>query len=713
MTQERRLGRRKRLRRRLPYSLLALTLTFSSLLLTTVLVSAADSDLDPTFDGDGIVTTDNMEVDQINDIVIQPDGKIVAAGHSGIFRETIREPVTMMVARYNTDGSLDQTFGNGGIVTHGFGTFSRAWAVALQTDGKIVVGGRGGFLDRSEFFMLRYNPDGSLDSTFGVGGGVLTTIGDFSQIQDLVILADGKIFAAGEARLAGQPFVTFVPTLARYNTDGSLDFTFDGDGVAQITPPGFPDVTAPFLGAIALQPDQKIVATGTCPMDQTIKFCVARYNPDSSLDVTFDGDGIVTTEFKPDGGGFGEGVSIQPDGKIVTAGASFGGGQNETVMARYNADGSLDTSFDGDGRVIIPNVVQFRIENLALQQNGQIVTVGDGFGFNQFMTVARHNSDGSIDLSFGNGGIVTTSAGTGNSGARAVAVQTDGRIVVGGFGNNSFGNAEDDFKTLSDFAVVRYGERAANQAPVVTMTGPASGSVFAVNTPVNFTGTFTDDTNDLHSIFWRLIAVPQPGPAVVPVSQATPGPFTTTHTFTEPGVYKVTLIVLDQEFLSGTTTTVNGVEAFVVIYDPNGGSVSGGGWIDSPPGALVAQPSVTGKAQFSFVSKYQNGASVPTGNAQLQFNAGDLRFQSREFEWLVVSGRFALCRGTGTINGAGNYRFMLTSVDGDQPNGGGVDKLRIRIWSDSDGLIYDNQLNAPEFDAPTTPLGGGSISIHR
>ena len=279
--------------------------------------------------------------------------------------------------------------------------------------------------------------------------------------------------------------------------------------------------------------------------------------------------------------------------------------------------------------------------------------------------------------------------------------------MAGGFANFTVEGAA----FLSDFALVRYGV-PANRAPVVTMTGPSSGAVFAVNTPLDFTGSFSDDTNDAHQVVWRFIAAPQPGPAEVAVSSATPGPFTTTHTFTQPGVYKVTLIVLDNDLLSGITTTVNGIEAIVVIYDPNGSWVSGGGWIDSPPGAFVAMPAETGKANFAFVARYQDGANVPTGNTQFQFNAGDLNFLSTSYDWLVVSGRFALCKGTGTING-GNYRFMLTSIDGDQPGGGGQDKMRIRIWSDSDGLVYDNQLNAPETDAPTTALGGGSITFHR
>src|SRR5262245_48934542 len=117
------------------YSTLLALLMFAVILVTTVMVSAADSDLDPSFDGDGIVTTDHNEFDQINDIVIQTDGKIVAAGHSGILHGSTQEPLSIMVARYNADGSLDATFGSGGIVTTDIGTYAKAWAVAIQADG--------------------------------------------------------------------------------------------------------------------------------------------------------------------------------------------------------------------------------------------------------------------------------------------------------------------------------------------------------------------------------------------------------------------------------------------------------------------------------------------------------------------------------------------------------------------------------------------------
>jgi len=689
------------------YSTLLAPLVFVAILLTTVMVSAADSDLDPSFDGDGVVTTDHGEFEQINDIVIQSDGKIVAAGHSGIIHNFTQEPLSMMVARYNADGSPDATFGSGGIVTTDIGTYAKAWAVVIQADGKIVIAGRSGTVFQSDFTLVRYNPNGSLDTSFGTGGIVITSFGGFSQIEDVAIQSDGKIVVTGDAPSFGASTSLSIFTMARYNTDGSLDATFDGDGVSQAVPAGLPVSPAIVPQAIAVQADQKIAVAGFC-FDSSLKFCVSRYNSNGLLDDTFDSDGLVMTDFDASFGGFANDLSIQPDDKIVAAGQSFSPSGIIPALTRYNPNGSLDTSFDSDGRVTMPNSVQFEPEALALQSNGKLVIVGRDFIFSgSAIAVARFNSDGSVDQTFGSGGIVTTSAGTGSSAASAVAVQTDGRIVAGGYGNFT-GDLE---AILSDFALVRYG-LVVNHPPTATITGPASGSIFAVNTPVNFTGTFSDDPGDTHSVEWSFESVTQPGRIVVPVL-ATSGSADTTYTFTEPGVYKVSLKVTDNNFLSTTATTVNGLEALVVIYDADGAWVSGGGWFDSPQGAFVQMPASSGKASFGFVSQYQSGATLPIGNTRFQLNASGLNFQSTSYEWLVISGNKAQYTGVGTINGSGSYRFMLTTIDCDQTSGDGQDKVRLRIWSDSTGLIYDNQLNAPDNADPATVLGGGSIVIHR
>jgi hypothetical protein len=140
--------------------------------------------------------------------------------------------------------------------------------------------------------------------------------------------------------------------------------------------------------------------------------------------------------------------------------------------------------------------------------------------------------------------------------------------------------------------------------------------------------------------------------------------------------------------------------------------VTGGGWIDSPAKAYTADPSLTGKANFGFVSKYQKGANVPTGVTEFQFKVADLNFHSNNYEWLVVGGARAQYKGTGTINGSGSYKFILTAIDGQQPGGGGIDKFRIKIWDSADVIVYDNQTGASDTADPTTALGGGSIVIH-
>ncbi len=145
----------------------------------------------------------------------------------------------------------------------------------------------------------------------------------------------------------------------------------------------------------------------------------------------------------------------------------------------------------------------------------------------------------------------------------------------------------------------------------------------------------------------------------------------------------------------------------LVVFDPDGGFVTGGGWIMSPQGAYAKDPTLTGKANFGFVSKYLKGANVPTGNTQFVFSAGGLNFHSTSYEWLVISGSKAQYKGYGVLNGESGYQFMLTATDGS------VDLFRIKIWKTSTGeIIYDNQMGSSDSSELTTQLGGGSIVIH-
>ena len=199
-------------------------------------------------------------------------------------------------------------------------------------------------------------------------------------------------------------------------------------------------------------------------------------------------------------------------------------------------------------------------------------------------------------------------------------------------------------------------------------------------------------------------AGPQPG-AVLGTTCTRPD-----QTYAEAGVYVVTVAVTDKDGGTGSATAAQ----FIVIYDPAGGFVTGGDWFGSPAGAYAADPALTGRASFGFVSKYKKGATVPTGRTQFQFKAGGLNFHSSNYDWLVIAGARAQFKGVGTINGTGNYGFMLTAIDGALPGGGDSDRFRIRIWDAGNGagVVYDNQSGADQGDDPTTVLGSGSIVIH-
>ncbi len=396
----------------------------------------ADGSLDTTFDSDGKVTTGflNNVPDAANAVIIQPDGRIIAVG----FTRMSNNNNIFAVVRYNADGSLDTTFdGDGKVTTSFFGSSDTAYSVALQSDGKIVVGGLAfSSLPTTDVALARYNTNGSLDTTFD-GDGKVTT--DFSNGNDrasgIAIQPDGKIVAGGSTRPG--PNNVSVLLIARYNSNGSLDTSFDGDGKVTTDFPNSREQGGPVL----LQPDGKIVVAGYSDTQQfsDADFALARYNPNGSLDTTFDFDGKVTSNVAVIGQpSSAQAVAVQSNGKIIVAGYGKNTQNNDFVLVRYNDNGSLDTSFDGDGQVLTDfingNDQAFAV---AVQTDGKIIAAGYASnGNNDFAALARYNSNGSLDTSFGNGGKITTGVLGIYDYIYELIVQPDGKIVAVGYGYN-------------------------------------------------------------------------------------------------------------------------------------------------------------------------------------------------------------------------------------------------------------------------------------
>ncbi len=179
------------------------------------------------------------------------------------------------------------------------------------------------------------------------------------------------------------------------------------------------------------------------------------------------------------------------------------------------------------------------------------------------------------------------------------------------------------------------------------------------------------------------------------------------YTYPEPGVYAVTVKLVDME-----DEEIIQTYRYIVVYDPSGGFVTGGGWINSPAGAYIADPVLEGKANFGFTAKYKKGQTVPTGNTEFQFKTGDLNFNSSSFDWLVIAGSKAKFKGVGTINGTGSYEFMISAIDEDSKDK--IDKFRIKIWdiTNEEFVVYDNQIGEEDDSDPTTEIAGGAIVVH-
>jgi uncharacterized delta-60 repeat protein len=391
---------------------------------------AAAGDLDATFSDDGKRVTDlSARGDFAAAVAVQTNGKIVVAGSAAY---DTRDP-RFAVARFNAGGTIDTSFGGDGKVRTNFTPREDAvWGVAIQTDGKIVAAGDAGLrTGNSRFALARYNVDGTLDMTFGGGDGKVTTnwtSGD-DPISSLVLQPDGKIVVAGGV---AHNFRNPRLAVARYDTDGDLDPTFGGgDGKVRT------DITArkDFANAVTLQGDGKIIAGGIgSPRGSRAVFELVRYNADGTLDTSFSGDGKRTTDFTSLDESV-QGVVVLLGGDIVAGGIAYFGNFNARfALARYHADGTRDTGFGGDGKVTT-NLTAGDDEawDILLQPDGKVVAGGDARGRGGRFAAARYLSNGSLDPMFGSGGIALINFTARDDFAFGLTQQpTDGNLVLAG-----------------------------------------------------------------------------------------------------------------------------------------------------------------------------------------------------------------------------------------------------------------------------------------
>src|SRR5438477_2437680 len=416
---------------------------------------AAAGDLDPTFGTGGMVMTDiNRSTDIAQAVEVQADGKLVVVWQTYNHNDFSGED--FVVTRYNTDGTLDNSFGSGGRVRTDFpGLAAVPSSVVIQPDGKIVVAGGAFplFTFLGNFELVRYNPNGSLDTSFGNGGIVTTNFPEGSYASSVALQADGKIIAAGTV------FVDFIIgdqsdtdfALARYNQHGTLDASFGNGGLVSTDFFAMEDDAF----SVLIQPDGKIVAVGSANNPATYyDFAAVRYLSNGTIDTTFGVGGKVSTDFGDQNFDRAHSAALQPDGRIVAAGfaISQNGGVQNFAVARYTSNGLLDTTFSRDGitQIDFGNCCQSAYQVL-LQSDGKIITVGyaNTEDSDSDFLLARLNPRGSLDTTLGVGGKVRTSFGDLNGGANGAALQSDGKIVAVGF-QATFSNQ------WANFALARY-----------------------------------------------------------------------------------------------------------------------------------------------------------------------------------------------------------------------------------------------------------------
>ncbi|HYO10425.1 MAG TPA: hypothetical protein VER17_15760 [Tepidisphaeraceae bacterium] len=463
---------------------------------------AAAGDLDNAFSGDGIAIFNHsgFSVESGDAVAVQADGKVVVAGATGSGSAS----GDVLLLRYKTDGTLDDTFDGDGKVITDLPTNVRIDAVAIGADGKILVGGAIDQASTWDWFLARYNANGTPDNTFDTDGYLTRdffNLGYGDELHAISVQADGKILATG---VATGPSTSEMATV-RFNTNGSLDTTFDGDGVAIMDFFGGVDYASDVLA----QSDGKIlVVGGSVPSGGYRQFVLVRYNANGTPDTTFDGDGKASTNFGVSA--FAREVARQSDGKYVVGGlVGTDGSAMNWAVARYNANGSIDTTFGAGGTnsvpgsTVLPDVHGhvFLGYGIAVQADDKIVFGGDvedPASTNSYTGVVRYNANGTLDATFGAGGKRITDVGavsggfSGTSAGADLALAPDGKILVSG---NDYRSGSSGDLTVLRYHAVSVAEptgTASLSSGVLTVTGTSGPDVVSL---AYSGGTFTATVN--------------------------------------------------------------------------------------------------------------------------------------------------------------------------------------------------------------------------